>query len=112
MDETHFDFLTRRLSLSSTRRRFWKAAGGGMLGLASGSVQARPLPRCFGKKTRQPCSGRNFCCGIDVCDYSNPQSYYAETVKRCCRPLDSPCMKHLDCCGFDVLCQDGVCISA
>jgi hypothetical protein len=115
MDGTHFDSLTRRLSTSSTRRRFWLAVGGGTLGLAFaqvGPVQARDLPRCFGKKTGERCSGRTFCCGGNVCDYANAQHYYETTEKRCCKPTGAPCQKHRDCCGLDVLCDGGYCVMA
>ena len=59
------------------------------------------------------CSNKDTCSSGLKCKKANSQnSCYAETEKRCCKPIGAKCDDGCDCCGVDVICNGGYCQGA
>ena len=127
LDSTRFDILTRTLSSTESRReavRTLTAAGLGLgvtrLGLGTALAGKHKGKRKRKKKNtkdlREECSKTSQCKGDLLCRFANSQQSCPgqETGKFCCVETDvqAPCEDSCDCCGLDIICNDGYCQSA
>jgi hypothetical protein len=65
------------------------------------------------KKLGTRCKKKAECAGGLQCKTSNSQNgCYAESEKRCCKPVGANCNDGCECCGVDVICNGGFCQKA
>jgi len=114
MDSTRFDSLSRQMATTSSRRTALRtvAVTGLGLGLARFGLSTADA-RKKKKKHGSRCSKKDHCGGGLDCKVSNSQnSCFAESEKRCCKPIGAKCNDGCECCGVDVICNGGFCRGA
>jgi hypothetical protein len=118
VDSTRFDLITRDLAGTSTRRQTLRtlAATGLGLGIARlglASTEAKNKNKGKGKGVTERCKKSDQCGGGLSCKVANSQtSCFAESEKRCCKPVGAKCDNGCECCGIDVICNGGYCSNA
>ena len=120
VDSTRFDIIARDLAGTATRRqtlRTLAAAGLGLgvarLGLASTEAARGKQGKGKKKGVTERCKKSDQCGGGLSCKAANSQnSCFAETEKRCCKPIGAKCDNGCECCGTDVICNGGYCDQA
>ena len=117
MDSTHFDGITRDLAGRATRRQTLRtlAAAGLGLGIARIGLASTEAAKRKGKKkdVTERCKTSEQCGGGLSCKPANSQnSCFAETEKRCCKPVGAKCDEGCECCGVDASCNGGYCDQA
>jgi hypothetical protein len=110
MDQARFDFLTRTLTATRSRRDTFRSLA--IVSLSFGAVHLGvEHAAAKGKKLRARCKKTEDCKGKLVCKKANAQHHYPKTQKRCCVKKGGRCEDFLDCCGIDVKCDGVKCVS-
>jgi hypothetical protein len=119
MDSTRFDGITRELAGTSTRRQTLRNLAAAGLGLGIASIGLKSTEAAKGKKkgkkkdVTERCKQREQCGSGLQCKPANSQnSCFADTEKRCCKPVGAKCNDGCECCGVDVICNGGYCDQA
>ena len=118
MDSMRFDTLSRTISGVSSRRQALRTVATLGLGLGLARVGLAVSPAEAAKKGKKKalgerCSNKDTCSSGLKCKKANSQnSCYAETEKRCCKPIGARCNDGCECCGVDVICNGGYCQGA
>jgi hypothetical protein len=133
MDDIRFDFLTRHLSTTGSRRGAFRTIGAaglglGLLRLSVGDTLAKHHKHKHKKKKKNngppppppptqnlgdTCSSAEQCIGGLQCQVSNSQnSCFDSSVQRCCVADGGRCDNSCDCCGIDVICNGHYCQGA
>jgi hypothetical protein len=116
MDSTRFDGLTRELASPTTRRQTLRTLAAAGLGLGIARMGLTATEAAKGKKKKgvtERCKQSDQCGGNLSCKLANSQnSCFADTEKRCCKPVGAKCDNGCECCGVDVICNGGYCDQA